>query len=123
METEAILTFIYKTVNAYSQFEDFIEQKLQSSYNQSNISNGYLIKWEYYDYWKRYSNYDQIKFKIRDKNYRDARQIIYEYRRKNTIRNYQADAEQVVFYSDESLYDAVKGEKRAFVLIDEYFWK
>ena len=52
METEAILTFIYKTVNAYSQFEDFIEQKLQSNYNQNNISNGYLLKWEYYDYWK-----------------------------------------------------------------------
>jgi len=123
METEAILTFIYKTVNAYSQFEDFIEQKLQSSYSQSNITNGYLIKWEYYDYWRRYSNYDQIKFKIKDKNYRDARQIIYDYRRKNTIRNYQADADQVVFYSAESLYDAVKGEKKAFVLIDEYFWK
>ena len=123
METEAILTFIYKTVNAYSHFEDFIEQKLQSSYSQSNITNGYLIKWEYYDFWRRYSNYDQIKFKIRDKNYRDARQIIYDYRRKNTIRNYQADADQVVFYSAESLYDAVKGEKKAFVLIDEYFWK
>ena len=72
---------------------------------------------------ERYSNYEQIKFKIRDKNYRDARQIIYEYKRKNTIRNYQADAEQVVFYSAESLYDAVKNEKRAFALIDEYFWK
>ena len=111
METEAILTFIYKTVNAYSQFEDFIEQKLQSSYSQSNIMNGYLIKWEYYDYWRKYSNYDQLKFKIKDKNYRDAKQIIYEYRRKNTIRNYQADAEQIVFYSAESLYDAVKGER------------
>ena len=48
METEAILTFIYKTVNEYSQFEDFIEQKLQSNYNQNNISNGYLT----FDYLK-----------------------------------------------------------------------
>lgn len=123
METEAILTFIYKTVNAYSQFEDFIEQKLQTSYNLSNISNGYLITMEYFSYWKKYSNYDQIKYKIRDKNYRDAKQIIYEYRRANKLRNYQSDAEQVVFYSAEDLIDEVKGKKRAFVLIDEYFWK
>jgi len=123
METEAILTFIYKTVNAYSQFEDYIEQQLQSNYNQGNISNGYLIKMEYFDYWKKYSSYDQIKFKIRGKNYRDARQIIYEYRRTNNYRKYQADADQVVFYSAEDLYDEVKGKKKAFVLIDEFFWK
>ncbi len=123
METEAILTFIYKTVTTYSQFEDLIQQKLQSNYNQSNISNGYLIKMEYFDYWKKFSSYDQIKFKIRDKNYRDAKQIIYEYRRINNLRSYQPDAEQIVFYSAENLFDSVKGEKKAFVLIDEYFWR
>ena len=52
-EIEASLIFIYKTIKAYLQYQDYIEQKLQGKFVKNKYIDGYLIKKEYIDYWKK----------------------------------------------------------------------
>ena len=122
MEHESFYTFIYKTVNAYRRFEEFVEQNLQENYNK-NIEEGYLINKEYYDYWKQFTNYDEIKNKIKSRNYYNARDIIIQYRKSNKLRKYQPDAIQYNFSNSEDLYNAIKRNGQSYVLINNEFWK
>ena len=107
MEPESFYTFIYKTVNAYRKYEEYIEQNLQENYNK-NIEEGYLINKQYFDYWKQFTNYDEIKNKIRLRNYNNARDIIIQYRKSNKLKKYQPDAFQYCFNNSEELYNAIK---------------
>ena len=123
MEHESVYTFIYKTVKAYFPFQAYIEEKLQLNNTRDKISECYLIDKRYFDYWKKYSSYDEIKNLIYKKDYNSARQIIFQYRKNNRYKNYQNDAVQIIFKSPEELYNALKNEGRSFVLIDYNFWQ
>lgn len=123
MDDESVYTFIYKTVKAYYQFEEYIDEKLQQYNNKFQIMQGYLIDKNYYDYWKKFSNYDEIKNKITKKDYYEAKNIIIQYRRNNRYRKYQPDATQYIFYSPEDLHKALNHKKKSFVLIDHFFWQ
>ena len=121
MEDEAVYTFIYKTVREYYQYEDYIEQKLQEDYHRPKTNEGYLIDKKYYDYWKKFTNYDEIKNKIKNRDYLDAKPIIYQYRRANNLKVYQSDAKQYLFYTSEDLINALN-QGKSFVLINQNFW-
>jgi hypothetical protein len=121
MEPESFYTFIYKTVNAYRKYEEYIEQNLQENYNK-NIEEGYLINKQYFDYWKQFTNYDEIKNKIRSRNYNNARDIIIQYRKSNRLKKYQPDAFQYCFNNSEELYNAIKRNGQSYVLINSGFW-
>ena len=121
MEEEAVYTFIYKTVREYYQYEDYIEQKLQEDYHRPKTNEGYLIDKKYYDYWKKFTNYDEIKNKIKNRDYLDAKPIIYQYRRANNLKVYQNDAKQYLFYTSEDLINALN-QGKSFVLINQNFW-
>ena len=123
MDSEAYLTFIYKTINSFNEFEEYIEQKLQSNYGRDKLTEGYLIDKKYYDYWKKFSNYDELRYKIKDKAYQSVRQLIYQKRISNRLQNYQSDAHQIIFNSPEELLHAVKNEGKSYVLIDNYIWE
>ena len=123
MEPESVYTFIYKTVKAYFPFQAYIEEKLQLNNTRDKISECYLIDKRYFDYWKKFSNYDEIKNLIYKKDYNSARKIITQYRYNNRYRTYQADAIQYIFKSPEELYNALKNEGKSFVLIDNNFWE
>ena len=120
---ESIYTFIYLTVNTYRNFEEFILKKLHEKYHNNNQYEGYLINKKYFDYWRMFSNYEELKDKIRSMNYNDARDIIISYRKYNKIREYQQDAIQHFFLNSLDLYNKVKNDGNDFVLIDKYFWK
>ena len=121
---EAFLIFIYKTIKAYSQYQEFIEEKLQGKYVNKKIMNGYLISSKYFDYWRKFSDYDDLKDKvIMSKDYNSIKKILYQYRKSNKYQKYQSDAVQIKFKSPEELYDAVKRQDKSFVLIDSNFWK
>ena len=121
MEDEAVYTFIYKTVREYYQYEDYIEQKLQEDYHRPKTNEGYLIDKKYYDYWKKFTNYNEIKNKIKNRDYLDAKQIIYQYRRTNNLKVYQNDAKQYFFYNSEDLINALN-QGKSYVLINQNFW-
>ena len=123
MEHESIYTFIYKTVKAYFPFQAYIEEKLQLNNTRDKISECYLIDKRYFDYWKKFSNYDEIKNLIYKRDYNSARKIITQYRQNNRYRKYQADAIQYIFRSPDELYNALKNEGKSFVLIDNNFWE
>ena len=116
------LNFIYKTIKAYSQIEEYILGKLQGKNLKNKIIEGYLISWEYFNYWKKYSDYEDLKPYILANDYKNCRQIIYKYRKSNRLQKYQKDAIQYGFKSPEDLYKAVKKENKAYVLIDQTFW-
>ena len=120
---EGFYTFIYKTVKEYNSFERYILDKLQKNNINERQRNGYLIKKQYYDYWKKFSDYDELKNYIENQNYNVARPIIKQYRNSNKFRQYQPDAYQHVFNSSESLYNAIKKENKGYVLINENMWK
>ena len=120
---EAVLTFIYKTIYAYSQFNEYITNKLQGKFVKDKIIEGYLITKEYFDYWKKYSDYDDLKGYVLSNSYENLRSTLYKYRKSNKRQNYQPDAVQIIFSSPEALYDAVKRQNKSFVLIDYNFWK
>lgn len=122
MDDECVYTFIYKTVKAYFQFEEFIDDKLQQYNNKFQINPGYLIDKNYIDYWKKFSNYDEIKNKISRKEYYEAKNIIIQYRRNNRFREYQPDAIQYVFNRPEDLHNAVNYKRKSFALINHNFW-
>ena len=123
MEHESIYTFIYKTVKTYFPFQAFIEDKLQLNNIRDKISECYLIDKRYYDYWKKFSNYDEIKNLIYKRDYNSAKKIIAQYRNNNRYRKYQPDAIQYIFNTPEELYNALKNEGNSFVLIDNNFWQ
>ena len=123
MEHESVYTFIYKTVKAYFPFQAYIEEKLQLNNTRDKISECYLIDKRYFDYWKKFSNYDEIKNLIYKRDYNSARKIITQYRQNNRYRKYQADAIQYIFRSPDELYNALKNEGKSFVLIDNNFWE
>ena len=123
MEQEAILIFIYKTIIAYNQFEEYIEQKLQGKYLKDKKIEGYLIDKEYINYWKKYSDYDDLKDLVICTNYKEIRPTLYNYRKSNKYRQYQPDAQQIIFRSPEELNRAVKKGNKSYVLIDYNFWK
>ena len=120
---EAVLTFIYKTIKAYSQYQEYIEQKLQGKFVKDKKMEGYLINKEYISYWKKFSDYEDLKDLIASNNYQNIRSTLYKYRKSNKYQKYQADAQQVIFNSPEELYKAVKRENRAYILIDYNFWQ
>ena len=123
MEQEAVLTFIYKTIKAYSQYQDYIEQKLQGKFVKDKKIIGYLINKDYINYWKKFSDYDDLKELVICNNYPNIRPTLYKYRKSNKYQKYQPDAVQINLRNPEELYKAVKRENKAFVLIDYNFWK
>ena len=119
---EAYLAFIYKTIKAYSQYQDYIEQKLQGKFVKNKIMDGYLINKEYINYWKKYSDFEDLKSIIQSNNYNDIRSILYKYRKSNKYQQYQPDAQQIIFRTPEDFTRAIKKENKSFVLIDFNFW-
>jgi hypothetical protein len=123
METmEAYLTFIYKTIKAYSQYQDYIEQKLQGKFVKNKIMDGYLINKEYINYWKKFSDFEDLKTIIQSSNYNDIRSTLYKYRKSNKYQQYQPDALQIIYKTPEEFTRAIKKENKSFVLIDFNFW-
>ena len=112
---EAELTFAYKTILNFSKYEEYTTQKLQFKFPKDKIYEDYLIDKHYFDYWKKYTDYKDLK------NI-NARQNIYKYRKTNRYRRYQDDAEHIIFNSPKQLYDSVKLSKKSFILIDQNFW-
>ena len=123
MEIEAELCFIYKTIRAYSQYEEYIEQKLQGKFIKNKVMEGYLITKEYLNYWKKYSDYEDLKDLVNCNKYQNIRPTLYKYRKSNKYQAYQPDAIQIIIKSPEDLYRQVKKENKAFVLIDYNFWQ
>ena len=121
-DQEAELTFIYKTIKAYSQFQEYIEQKLQGKYLKDKKIEGYLISKDYLNYWIKYSDYEDLKELVNCNNYQNIRPTLYKYRKSNKYQQYQADAVHIYIHSPEELYQAVKRENKSFVLIDYNFW-
>ena len=123
MQHEAFLTFIYKTILAYSQYQEYIEQKLQGKMVKDKVMEGYLISKDYFNYWKKYSDFDDLKNLVQCNSYQNIRPTLYKYRKSNKYQNYQADAQQIIFKSPEELYRAVKKENKSYILIDSKFWR
>ena len=123
MEQEAVLTFIYKTIKAYSQYQEYIEQKLQGKLVKDKIIEGYLINKDYINYWKKFSDYDDLKELVNSNKYQNIRSTLYKYRKSNKYQQYQPDAQQIIFKSPEDMHKAVKREKKSYILIDYDFWK
>ena len=122
MQHEAVLTFIYKTIYAYSQFYEYITNKLQGKFVKDKIIEGYLISSKYFNYWRKYSDYDDLKGKVLSNSYENLRSTLYKYRKSNKYQSYQDDAVQIIFRSPEELLDALK-KNNSYVLIDYNFWK
>lgn len=121
---ESELTFVYKTVNSYLQFQKSITDKLSGNVMcNNNIMNGYLIDLDYYKGWLKYTNYDEIKSRINYKDYPYAKPIIYQFRKANKYKEYQPDAIQYKFNSPKEFANSLNLDKQAYVLIDDNFWK
>jgi hypothetical protein len=119
---EAYLMFIYKTIKAYSQYQDYIEQKLQGKFVKNKIMDGYLISRDYITYWKKFSDFEDLKSLIISNNYNDIRSTLYKYRKSNKYQQYQPDAQQIIYRTPEDFTRAIKKENKSFVLIDFNFW-
>ena len=122
MEIEAELCFIYKTIRAYSQYEEYIEQKLQGKFIKNKVMEGYLITKEYLNYWKKYSDYEDLKDLVNCNKYQNIRPTLYKYRKSNKYQQYQPDALQIIYKTPEDFTRAIKKENKSFVLIDFNFW-
>ena len=123
MISENEISFIYKTVKNYKIFEDFIKDKLRFKNKDKGFYEGYLIDKKYFDYWKKFTDYNIIKNDIVYKDYRKAKSTIKNYRFKNKYKNYQEDACQYTFLTPVSLFKDLKDEGKQYVLIDQNFWK
>lgn len=123
MPSEQEITFIYKTVRNYKNFEDYIKNKLRFKNKDNNFAEGFLIDKKYFDYWKKYTDYNILKNEIEYKDYKSSKYIINKYRLKNKYKNYQEDASQNIFLSPVSLFQNLKNEGKEYVLIDQNFWK
>ena len=126
-EEECVYTFIYKTVRAYKRFEDYLQEKLSENKSEDELENeifaGYLIDYKYIIYWKKFTDYENIKNVIFNKNYRDAKRIIKRHRKNNHLREYQPDTNQIAYYSPQDLYKKIKMKGYQYALIDHNFWK
>ena len=122
-DIEASLIFIYNTIQSYSKYQDYIEQKLQGKYVKNKIMFGYLISKDYISYWKKFSDFEDLKGTVLCSNYVDIRSVLYKYRKSNKYQQYQPDAQQIIFRTPEELNYAIKKEHKSFVLIDYEFWK
>ena len=111
---EATLVFIYKTIKAYCQYQDYIEQKLEGKFVKNKVMDGYLINQEYINYWKKYSDFEDLKNLIQSSEYRDIRSTLYKYRKSNKYQQYQPDAQQIIFRTPEELNYAIKKEQKSF---------
>ena len=121
-EIEASLIFIYNTTKTYIQYQDYIEQKLQGKFPKNKIINGYLIKKEYIDYWKKFSDFEDLRNIIITNTYNEIRATLYKYRKSNKYQQYQPDAVQIIYKTPEDFTRAIKKEHKTFVLIDLNFW-
>ena len=119
---EAYLMFISKTIKAYSQYQDYIEQKLQGKFVKNKIMDGYLKSRDYITYWKKFSDFEDLKSLIISNNYNDIRSTLYKYRKSNKYQQYQPDAQQIIYRTPEDFTRAIKKENKSFVLIDFNFW-
>jgi hypothetical protein len=126
---ELTYKFIYNTVRAYKEFEDFFEDEINKDRDDSNSNDqqeeqeGYLIDKKYLIYWKKFTDYENIKNQIANRSYERAKSIIVKHRKNNHLKHYQDDATQFAFRSPFDLYQSVKMKGRQYVLIDEKFWK
>ena len=105
---EATLVFIYKTIKAYCQYQDYIEQKLEGKFVKNKVMDGYLINQEYINYWKKYSDFEDLKNLIQSSEYRDIRSTLYKYRKSNKYQQYQPDAVQIIYKTPEDFTRAIK---------------
>ena len=127
MSFEAEYTFTYKTIKSYKIFEDYILERLNNpnafkKMKSQTIEEGYLIEKNYLDYWKKFTNYEDLKNEINYMDYPNAKKIIKKYRKNNRLKQYQNDASQFSFISPSSLYNNVKNGGK-YALIDKNFWK
>ena len=90
MESECEYRFVYNTVTAYKQFEDQLKMDLSEDKDDEEVENdkrqGYLIDKKYLNFWKKFTDYETIKNKIKNKNYNNAKKIIKKYRDNNYIK-------------------------------------
>ena len=121
-DIEASLIFIYNTIQSYSKYQDYIEQKLQGKYVKNKIMFGYLISKDYISYWKKFSDFEDLKGTVLCSNYVDIRSVLYKYRKSNKYQQYQPDAVQIIYKTPEDFTRAIKKEHKTFVLIDLNFW-
>ena len=123
---EYVYTFIYNTVNAYKEFVDAFQDELKiKKYDgelENNIIKGYLIDKEYFNYWKKFTDYEQIKDLISG-DYQSARKIIKRYRKNNPLKQYQPDTYQWACYNPFKFYKALKMEGKQYVLVNYDVWK
>ena len=126
MTSENEYHFIYNTIKCYKVFEDYFLEKINS--NSSNkrkppiATEGYLIDKNYLDYWKNFTNYEDLKNEIIQLDYQSAKKIIKKYRKNNRLKQYQNDASQIIIFSPSNFYTNVNnGDK--YALIDKPFWK
>ena len=126
MEEECIYTFIYKTVRAYKKFEDFLQGELNEKKDFEELENeileGYLLDKKYISYWKKFTDYENIKDDIVNRNFQSAKRIIQQQRKKNRIKQYQSDTNQCSFYSPFDLYQSVKMKGKQYALVNKDFW-
>ena len=127
MSLEPEYTFSYKTIKSYKIFEDYILERLNNpnSFNKRKptpTEEGYLIDKNYMDYWKKFTNYEDLKININDMDYPNAKKLIKQYRRNNRLKQYQKDACQFSFFSPSSLYNNIQNGGK-YVLVDKNFWK
>ena len=120
---ESELTFIYKTIKAYNQYEEYIEQKLQGKNVKNKIIEGYLISQNYINYWIKFSDYVDLKELVSNNNYQNIKITLYKYRKSNKYQKYPPEAKQKEFKSSEELYKSIKNENKSYILIDYNFWQ
>ena len=103
-------------------FQEELEENKYEDELGNNIIKGYLIEKEYFNYWKKFTDYEKIK----NRNFVDweqARKIIAGYRRNNPLKQYQPDTKQCAFYNPFQLYKALKMQGKQYVLVNYEVWK
>ena len=127
MIPECECTFTYKTIKSYKAFEDYFFEKITTTedqiINDKIIIEGYLIDKNYLDFWKKYTDYENLKNKIEYLDYKSSKKLISKIRRNNRLKNYQTDASQYTFFTPSSLYQKIQEDGEQFALIDKNFWK
>ena len=124
MNPEDYYPFIYKTVRAYKEFVDDLQEQLgiKKTDDENEKFNGYLIDKGYFNYWKKFTDYEIIKNRISKKNFQESKLIISNQRRNNPLKDYQPDANQCIFYNPFELYKSIKMKGKQYALVDKNFW-
>ena len=127
MNNKSVYIFIYNTVNAYRNYEEALKDELAIKKPDDQLENqifkGYLINKEYFNYWKKFTDYETIKDLISGKSYNRAKIIIENYRKNNLLKQYQPDTYQCAFYNPFKFYRALKMEGKPYVLVNYDVWK